>query len=71
LAVTSREVVRKLEARGARKVRQKGSHAFYRSACDRCSTVVPIHKGEDLGPGLLRAIQKDMASCYGERWLLG
>jgi predicted RNA binding protein YcfA (HicA-like mRNA interferase family) len=69
--VTSREVIRRLVALGARKLRQKGSHAFYRSACGRCSTVVPIHKGEDLGVGLLRAIQKDMAACYGDGWLLG
>lgn len=33
--------------------------------------VVPIHKGEDIGVGLLRKIQKDMAPCFGEGWLLG
>jgi predicted RNA binding protein YcfA (HicA-like mRNA interferase family) len=69
--VTSREVIQKLESRGAKRVRQKGSHAFYRSSCGRCVTVVPIHKGEDVGVGLLRKIQKDMAPCYGERWLIG
>ncbi len=66
----AREVIRRLTALGAVRIRQKGSHAVYRSACGRCTTVVPMHAGEDIGIGLLRAIQKDMAPCYGDRWLL-
>ena len=40
-------------------VRQKGSHAYFRHADGR-ATVVPIHKGEDLGRGLIRAILRDI-----------
>ena len=40
-------------------LRQKGSHAYYRHPDGR-STVLPIHRGEDLGRGLLRAILRDI-----------
>ncbi|MFQ5647200.1 MAG: type II toxin-antitoxin system HicA family toxin [bacterium] len=40
-------------------VRQKGSHAFYRHNDGR-STVIPIHKGDDLGRGLIRSVLKDI-----------
>ena len=69
--MTARQVVRRLEALGAVKVRQKGSHARFQSACGRCNTTVPMHAGEDIGPGLLRKIEKDMAPCYGDKWLRG
>jgi len=39
-------------------IRQKGSHAYFRHPDGR-ATVVPIHKGEDLGRGLIRAILRD------------
>jgi len=44
---------------GFQLIRQKGSHAFFRHLDGR-STVVPIHKGEDLGRGLIRGILKDI-----------
>ena len=40
-------------------VRQKGSHAYFRHPDGR-ATVVPIHKGEDLGRGLIRVILRDI-----------
>ena len=40
-------------------IRQKGSHAYFRHSDGR-ATVVPIHKGEDLGRGLIRAILRDI-----------
>lgn len=39
-------------------VRVKGSHHFLRHADGRC-TVVPVHAGEILGPGLLLQILRD------------
>ena len=54
-----REVVRALERLGFQAIRQKGSHLFLRHPDGR-STVVPIHKGEDLPPGLLRSILHDV-----------
>ena len=43
--------------------RIKGSHHFLRHADGR-GTVVPVHSGETLGPGLLAAILRD---CEIER----
>lgn len=40
-------------------VRQKGSHAYFKHSDGR-ATVVPIHKGEDIGRGLIRAILRDI-----------
>ena len=40
-------------------VRQKGSHAYFRHPDGR-ATVVPFHRGEDLGRGLIRAILRDI-----------
>ena len=40
-------------------VRQKGSHAYFKHADGR-ATVIPIHKSEDLGRGLIRAILRDI-----------
>ena len=40
-------------------MRQRGSHAYYAHPDGR-ATVVPMHKGEDLGRGLIRAILRDI-----------
>ncbi len=53
------EVIAALRRAGFEKIRQKGSHAYLRHADGR-STVVPVHQGEDLGPGLLRKILRDV-----------
>lgn len=54
-----------LEKLGFRLVRQKGSHAFYRHEDGR-STVIPMHKGEDLGRGLIRSILKEIETSVDE-----
>jgi len=53
------EVCRRLEGLGFRSVRQRGSHIQYRHTDGRCTTV-PIHKGRDIAPPLLRQIAKDI-----------
>jgi predicted RNA binding protein YcfA (HicA-like mRNA interferase family) len=53
-----REVVAALRRAGFAVIRIKGSHHFLRHADGR-ATVVPIHSGETLGPGLLNKILKD------------
>lgn len=55
----ARDVVRVLTTLGFMLVRQKGSHAFYQHPITGRSTVVPIHSGEDIGRGLLRAILRE------------
>jgi len=41
------------------KIRQSSSHAVFRHKDGRWTTV-PIHKGKDVGKGLLRKILKDI-----------
>ena len=57
--VTSNRLVRTLERLGFRKKHQKGSHLFMEHADGR-ATVIPMHKGEDIGRGLLRKILRDI-----------
>lgn len=47
-----------LERAGFKLLRVKGSHHFLRHADGRC-TVVPVHSGETIGPGLLLKILRD------------
>lgn len=54
-----KEVVRKLESLGFRTIRTRGSHVFLKHSDGRVTTV-PVHAGEVIGPGLLRAILRDI-----------
>jgi predicted RNA binding protein YcfA (HicA-like mRNA interferase family) len=65
--MTGKDLLRRLRKLGCEEVRQAGSHV--RVACGECSTTVPVHAKEDLGPGLLRAIERDLEPCLGKRWL--
>ena len=56
--VTGRQTLKALQAAGFTVIRTKGSHHFLRHPDGR-ATVVPIHAGEILGPGLLNQILKD------------
>ncbi|MGH7903854.1 MAG: type II toxin-antitoxin system HicA family toxin [Candidatus Dormibacteraceae bacterium] len=71
--MTGRQVLARVGRAGCEPgaVRQEGSHM--RVACDhgRCKTTVPIHRGQDLPPGTLRAIERDLEPCLGGRWLRG
>ena len=53
------EVCRILESLGFVAVRQRGSHIQYRHP-DRRATTVPMHKGRDIAPSLLRQIARDI-----------
>lgn len=53
------EVIRILRTLGFERIRQKGSHIYFRHPDGR-ATVVPFHKGEDLGKGLLSEILNDI-----------
>ena len=53
------EVCARLERMGFKAVRQRGSHIQYRHTDGRCTTV-PMHKGRDIAPVLLRQIAKDI-----------
>lgn len=59
------EVIRILKVLGFKKIRQKGSHIYFRHPDGR-STVVPFHKGEDLSKGLINAILNDIELSWEE-----
>jgi predicted RNA binding protein YcfA (HicA-like mRNA interferase family) len=55
---TGSELVRALAQAGFELIRVRGSHHFLQHSDGR-TTVVPVHSGEILGPGLLSKILKD------------
>ena len=57
--LSARKVCRVLEKLDFEPIRQKGSHIIYRHLDGRV-TVVPMHRGEDLGRGILRSILRDI-----------
>ena len=54
-----------LECAGFQVIRIRGSH-HYLKHMDGRSTVVPLHSGETIGPGLLRKILEDIGIDAGE-----
>lgn len=65
--MTGTLLLRLLRKRGCVVVRRRGSHVRVR--CGDCVTTVPVHVGEDLGPRLLHAIERDLEPCLGKGWL--
>lgn len=57
--VPARVMIRFLESLGFHKARQRGSHIFFKHPDGRTATV-PMHKGEDLGRGIVRSILRDI-----------
>ena len=56
--IRGRELIAALERTGFTVIRVKGSHHFLQHPDGR-RTVVPVHAGETIGPGLLNKILKD------------
>jgi predicted RNA binding protein YcfA (HicA-like mRNA interferase family) len=65
--MTAKDLRRSLRSLGCLETRKSGSHL--RVECGRCVTTVPVHAGEDVGPGLLRRIERDLEACLGKGWL--
>lgn len=57
-SITGVQLIRALRRLGFDVVRVRGSHHFLKHADGRC-TVVPVHRGETIGRGLLAQILKD------------
>lgn len=58
--VKPRALIRALERMGFRLLRKsKGSHWQFEHPDGR-RTTVPVHRGQDIGPGLLRKILRDI-----------
>ena len=58
-------VIKILHRLGFEKIRQESSHIYLRHPDGR-ATVVPFHKGEDIGRGLLRSILRDIEISWEE-----
>lgn len=56
--VSGKQMIAALGKVGFETVRTKGSHNFLRHEDGR-TTVVPVHGGETLGPGLMSKIMRD------------
>lgn len=54
-----------LKNQGFEEIRQKGSHKFLRDSEGR-TTVIPFHKGEKIGKGLLLKIINDIGITRDE-----
>ena len=58
--VSGKKLLRALMKNGYIALRQKSSHVFVESADQVRGTVVPLHRNEDLGTGLLKSILNDL-----------
>ncbi len=58
-AVTGKALIAALKRAGFLVQRVKGSHHFLRHPDGR-TTVVPVHSGESIGPGLLAKVLRDV-----------
>jgi predicted RNA binding protein YcfA (HicA-like mRNA interferase family) len=56
--ITGSKLIRALRKIGFEVIRIKGSHHFLQHSDGRC-TVVPVHRGEAIGRGLLAQILRD------------
>lgn len=54
--MNGKQVIKRLKAEGWEVLRIQGSH--YRLGKGSARVTVPVHSSTDLGPGLLRAIEK-------------
>ena len=64
-ALTGAQVVRALQRAGFAVERTRGSHIFLKHPDGR-ATVVQVHRGETLGPGLLLKIIRDVEMSRDE-----
>jgi len=56
--IGAEELIGALKRKGFEVIRVRGSHHFLRHPDGR-STVVPVHTGETIGPGLLHKVLRD------------
>ncbi len=54
-----KDLVRALRRAGFQIIRTRGSHVYLKHSDGR-ATVIPLHAGETIGPGLLAAILRDV-----------
>lgn len=64
-ALTGKAIVSLLKKQGFVVDRQRGSHVFLKHSDGR-ATVIPVHAGETIGPGLLAKILRDVEITRNE-----
>ena len=64
-SLTGRKIVSILKKSGFIAERQRGSHVFLKHTDGR-ATVIPVHTGETIGPGLLSKILRDIEMTKDE-----
>ena len=57
------KVIQILHKLGFEKIKQHGSHIYFRHPDGR-STAVPMHRGEDIGKGLIKQILQDIETSW-------
>jgi predicted RNA binding protein YcfA (HicA-like mRNA interferase family) len=57
-SLKGKQIIKVLKKANFEVIRVKGSHHFLKHSDGRC-TVVPVHHGETIGPGLFLKILKD------------
>jgi len=62
---SGQRLIKALRKLGFEVIRQKGSHHFLRHPDGRC-TVIPVHRGETIGRGLLAQIIRDCETTSEE-----
>ena len=64
--ISGKKLLMLLKKHGFIQVRQKGSHVFVEHQSREVSTVIPIHRNEDLGKGILKSILNDLDMTVDE-----
>jgi predicted RNA binding protein YcfA (HicA-like mRNA interferase family) len=65
-SITGTQLIKALRALGFEVIRTKGSHHFLRHPVDQRCTVIPVHRGETIGRGLLAQILRDCEIAFEE-----
>ena len=63
----ARELLQILRGYGCIQLRRNATHIVIQ--CGHCKATVVEHKGEEIGKGLLRRIERDLEPCLGKGWL--
>lgn len=58
--ISTKKMIKILTFLGFDLIRVKGSHHFFFNPETKRSTVIPIHRNEDLGVGIIKEILKDI-----------
>jgi predicted RNA binding protein YcfA (HicA-like mRNA interferase family) len=58
-SLTGEQIIKALNKAGFQVLRQRGSHIYLKHSAGR-ATIIPVHKGESIGRGLLSTIMKEV-----------